>query len=106
MGLKVHLMDHNKLSLMLDPLLGPFVNFIIDHHKDEGQYMDQCSNENRNIAVCGSAVSLIMKYIISSNKDTEYDAGSTLGPVFGGLINAVILLDTASFNKQLGKTTE
>lgn len=44
--LKVHLMDHNKLSLSLDPILGPFVRFMIDHHKDEGQYLDLCHNEN------------------------------------------------------------
>ncbi len=72
--LKVHLMDHNKLSLALHPVLGPFVCFMIDHHKDEGQYLEQCNNDNdarnRNTAVCGSNVSLIMEYILSISADT------------------------------------
>merc|ERR1719458_2355114 len=34
--LSVHLMDHNNLSILLDPILGEYVNYIIDHHKDEG----------------------------------------------------------------------
>ena len=103
--LKVHLMDHNKLSLSLDPILGPFVCFIIDHHKDEGQYLEQCG-PNRHIAVCGSNVSLIMDYILSASADTDYDALSSLGPVFGALVNAVILLDTGAFSENLKKTTE
>eukprot|EP01083_Nonionella_stella_P165276 549453_1 len=103
--LNVHLMDHNALSVSLDPLLAPYVNYIIDHHKDEGKYLARCNpqNMNRIIGVAGSNVSLIINHILSIHKD--YDV-STLGDLFGALINAVILLDTGGFDENMGKTTD
>lgn len=58
--------------------------------------------------MCGSNVSLIMNHIlrVHTNADSDYDVQSTLGPVFGALVNAVILLDTGAFSEDLKKTTE
>lgn len=103
--LNVHLVDHNNLSIILNPEIGEFVNFIIDHHKDEGNYTKVCNDKNGNriIDIAGSNVSIIINYILSLNKDFDF---SKIESEFGPLITSVILLDTGGFNKDLGKTTD
>ena len=105
--LQVHLVDHNILSIKLQPIFGKYVTYIIDHHRDEGQYLETCNNNNGNkdriIDKCASNVSLIINHILSIHKD--YDIAG-LAKIFGAMINAVILLDTGAFDEKLKKTTD
>ena len=102
-NLNVHLVDHNNLSISLDPLLGKYVNYIIDHHADEGNYLNQCKDNQRIINFVGSNVSNVINHIQSNHKDFDIAA---IGKVFGSMINAVILLDTAAFDEKMKKTTD
>ena len=101
----VNLMDHNNLSIVLDELLGDYVNYIIDHHRDEGKYLTNCNDKNGNriIDIVGSNVSLLINHILSIDKNFDF---TQIEKIFGSLINATILLDTGGFNEKLKKTTE
>ena len=62
-SLGVILVDHNRLATSQEALLGPFVEGILDHHKDEQLYSRTVAPDNKILAVTGSCTSLLGEMI-------------------------------------------
>ena len=62
---KVTLVDHNVLSDSMS-FLEPFVQEIIDHHKDEGLYAKTVENSKRKIEMVGSTTTLIAENFLNN----------------------------------------
>ncbi len=86
--LKVILTDHNLLGAatewMADSVIG-----ILDHHKDEHRYVEQCMI--REIVPVGSATTLVAEYFIKHNL--------VMDPFLIRLMLAPILLDTLNLGE-------
>ncbi|ORX88784.1 DHH phosphoesterase [Basidiobolus meristosporus CBS 931.73] len=87
--LELVIVDHNKLAPKQD-YLGDYVKGILDHHKDEGLYLDA---QPRIIEVVGSCTTLIISHWLSSctSNHKTYLCNETamlaLGPILLDTIN-------------------
>lgn len=103
-GVKVTLVDHNVLTTTFRKQNWK-VEEIVDHHRDEGQYLSSCSGDARTIAfahdkaLVASACTLVEERLKRLWK-TEYPAS------IGVLLLGVILLDSVSLSAEAGKVTQ
>jgi len=99
----VTLVDHNRLGEDLVNMPWKVVE-ILDHHRDEGQYLDTCSGESRNIAFAdgqaqvASASTLVVERLRDFCQEPYPSSLSTL------LLGA-ILLDSVNMLPAAGKGT-
>mmetsp|Transcript_9014 Transcript_9014/g.12400 ORF Transcript_9014/g.12400 Transcript_9014/m.12400 type:complete len:310 (-) Transcript_9014:148-1077(-) len=89
------LVDHNKLANS-QSFLAPYVVGIIDHHKDEQQYVSSC--KFRQIEVIGSCCSLVAHQVLE-------EAPKILTEEIATLLTSVILLDTSNMDPNIAKGT-
>ena len=103
----VTLVDHNTLDARFVPKRGKkgwCVQEILDHHRDEGNYRDTCSNSDRNIAfqddkaLVSSTCTLIAEKL-QEVWDPPFPASIAL------LLLGTILLDTVNLSPAVGKVT-
>lgn len=99
----VVLVDHNLLAPQQQFLL-PYVSAVLDHHKDEGLFLDASP---RVITVVGSCASLVAVEIARSRPEL-FVAPDTKDPqgVLGRLLASAILLDTDNLNPSFGRATK
>lgn len=102
-GAHFALVDHNKLHPAFS---GGIVDAVIDHHDDEGQYMDA---RVRLLQVpTGSCASLVTRHFKASWQASlsspAGNMGSPVPPELATLLLSAILIDTAGL-KQGGKAT-
>ncbi len=93
-GAGLMLVDHNKLSPSLEKYSDHVVG-ILDHHKDEGLYVDASP---RIIQTIGSTTSLV---------GIEFEkAGIAVDPDVAALLCGTILLDTVNLDPEAGRVTK
>mmetsp|Transcript_18985 Transcript_18985/g.54702 ORF Transcript_18985/g.54702 Transcript_18985/m.54702 type:complete len:989 (-) Transcript_18985:2672-5638(-) len=106
-GIDVTLVDHNALDERFGPKRGKKgwrVKEILDHHRDEGNYQDTCSNSDRNIAfqddkaLVSSTCTLIAEKLQKA-WHPPFPASIAL------LLLGTILLDTVNLSPEVGKVT-
>eukprot|EP00944_MAST-04C_sp_MAST-4C-sp1_P013774 g13774.t1 len=121
---KVTLVDHNVLSDSMS-FLEPFVQEIIDHHKDEGLYAKTVENSKRKIEMVGSTTTLIAENFLNnqflnktvfSGVGNSHDDGAQLRDVdtdehsnsrnISYMLFSTILLDTMDLSPEAKKATK
>lgn len=95
--LRLTLVDHNVLRPRQEHL-SKAVERIVDHHVDENKEYPLLKNENKLIAIVGSAATLVANQIL---ENTNFN----IEPEFATLLLAPILIDTANLQSP-EKTTE
>ncbi len=95
--LRISLVDHNLLRPSQEHL-SPAIERIVDHHFDENRHYPLLSEENKLIAVVGSATTLIAEKILSNTQ-------MALTPELATLLLGPILIDTANL-QSVEKTTK
>jgi inorganic pyrophosphatase/exopolyphosphatase len=91
-GLRLHLVDHNKLSAPL-AALGPHVASIVDHHADEGLYHETVPPESRHVELgIGSCASLVAERLRALGSPLLAD------PSVCTLLLGAVLLDTVNLD--------
>ena len=106
-GVDVTLVDHNTLDERFVPKRGKKgwrVQEILDHHRDEGNYRDTCSNSGRNIAFQNDKALVSSTCTLIAEKlqevwDPPFPASIAL------LLLGIILLDTVNLSPAVGKVT-
>jgi len=106
-GVDVTLVDHNTLDETFVPKRGKKgwrVQEILDHHRDEGNYRDTCSNSDRNIAFQNDKALVSSTCTLIAEKlqevwDPPFPASIAL------LLLGTILLDTVNLSPAVGKVT-
>mmetsp|Transcript_18718 Transcript_18718/g.29741 ORF Transcript_18718/g.29741 Transcript_18718/m.29741 type:complete len:394 (-) Transcript_18718:86-1267(-) len=91
----VVLVDHNKLANS-QSFLAPYVVGIIDHHKDDQQYVSSC--KFRQIETVGSCCSLVAHQVLK-------EAPEILTQEIATLLTSAILLDTSNMDPNIAKGT-
>ena len=101
------LVDHNRLNLRSFPEnLEWSVVEIVDHHLDEGAYMDTVSGSNRTIAFDGDQATVAScTTLIGERFLRQFNAERKIPSSFATLIYGVILLDSVNMSEQAGKGT-
>jgi len=94
----VVLVDHNLLCPSQEHL-GGLVRGVIDHHADEGRYVDQCA-DCRVIRPVGSAATLVAERLLAAPAFQPH-----LTPPLAKLLLAPILLDTVNLDPAHHKVT-
>lgn len=91
-GLKVHLVDHNKLSASLASL-GPNVASIVDHHADEALYGETVAADSKHVELgIGSCASLVAERLQALGSPFQAD------PALCTLLLGAIVLDTVNLD--------
>jgi len=88
------LVDHNQLSADFEKYSNK-ISGIIDHHKDEGLYLDATP---RIIATIGSTTSLVAQEFVKASVDISENLAILLG--------GTILLDTVNLSGKAGRVTD
>uniref|UniRef100_A0A7S3L662 DHHA2 domain-containing protein n=1 Tax=Amphora coffeiformis TaxID=265554 RepID=A0A7S3L662_9STRA len=100
-GAEITLVDHNRLDSTAFPHLDWSVNNILDHHYDEGLYMDTC--QTRDIAfqddkaTVASTTTMVAERATSEFSQVPSDVAI--------LLLGTILLDSVNMNPAAGKGT-
>ena len=122
LSLGITLVDHNSLATS-QQYLSPFIESIIDHHKDEGLFHNECKNGIRIVETMGSCATLISELIpspfidslslsLSLSPSPTLSSSSSPTPVekeidrtedIADLLLSAILLDTGNMNPSLKK---
>ena len=111
---KVTLVDHNVLSDSMN-FLNTKIYEIIDHHKDESQYIDNVNSSRRNIEKVGSCSTLIAEnYLHASNNNIFFNNNNNNNNLLlddnmqnvALLLLSTILLDTMNLSPEAKKATQ
>lgn len=109
------LVDHNTFNSALDQFKEKSnIVEILDHHNDEGKYLDTCSGKNRNVAFSQGAALVASSCTLVAERlkglcDDQLDPSSPVRrypePV-ATLLLGVILIDSVNLNESMGKVTQ
>ena len=111
---KVTLVDHNVLSDSMN-FLNTKIYEIIDHHKDESQYIDNVNSARRKIEKVGSCSTLIAEnYLHASNNNIFFNNNNNNNNLLlddnmqnvALLLLSTILLDTMNLSPEAKKATQ
>ena len=109
---KVTLVDHNVLSDSMN-FLNTKIYEIIDHHKDESQYIDNVNSARRKIEKVGSCSTLIAEnYLHASNNNIFFNNNNNNNNIDDNMQNvallllSTILLDTMNLSPEAKKATQ
>ena len=111
---KVTLVDHNVLSDSMN-FLNTKIYEIIDHHKDECQYIDNVNSARRKIEKVGSCSTLIAEnYLHASNNNIFFNNNNNNNNLLlddnmqnvALLLLSTILLDTMNLSPEAKKATQ
>ena len=112
---KVTLVDHNVLSDSMN-FLNTKIYEIIDHHKDESQYIDNVNSARRKIEKVGSCSTLIAEnYLHASNNNIFFNNNNNNNNNLllddnmqnvALLLLSTILLDTMNLSPEAKKATQ
>lgn len=103
----ITLVDHNTLneSLRLNTRKKLIVRGIVDHHVDEGKYLETCAGNHRNIAFRdGKPLVASASTLVAERLRLQYHY--PYPPSIGILLLGVILLDSVNLDETVGKVTE
>jgi len=103
-GDQVTLVDHNVLAESLERENWTVVE-IVDHHQDQGQYLDTCSGDARNIAFAGGRASVASACTLVAERLRQQWPPPCPASV-GLLLLGVILLDSVNLSERVGKVTQ
>ena len=100
----VTLVDHNVLADALQQKNWN-VQEIVDHHRDEGRYLESCSGSARNVAFAhGKALVASACTLVEERLKQEWKR--PYPAAIGVLLLGVILLDSVNLSPEAGKVTQ
>eukprot|EP00804_Cyclotella_cryptica_P019546 CCRYP_014318-RB/>CCRYP_014318-RB protein AED:0.38 eAED:0.38 QI:0/0/0/1/0/0/2/0/427 len=109
------LVDHNTFNTELDQYKEKAnIVEILDHHYDEGKFLDTCSGENRNIAfrqgaaLVASSCTLVAERLKGLCDDQPHQSIPVCPypETLATLLLGVILIDSVNLNESMGKVTQ
>jgi exopolyphosphatase len=101
---RVTLVDHNVLAEKFHGKNWTVVE-IVDHHEDQGHYLQTCSRNERTIAFAhGKALVASACTLVAERLDQVWTP--PYPPSVGLLLLGVILLDSVGLSKEVGKVTQ
>lgn len=102
------LVDHNTFNSALDKYgEKQRIVEIVDHHKDEGKFIETCSGENRTIAF-DQGVALVASTctLVAERLKSLYNANCPYPESIATLLLGVILIDSVGLDESVGKVTQ